>query len=114
MRDVALPCDTCGGPGWFFGDVYGLGACADCNDDEHPPRPVSLGRHPLRPPEPWLPAEEPFDRAHEYRCAQCDVPVVLWIVSERVPGAWLICRCLAVAETAAGTVVLKFPQPVRL
>jgi len=33
---LALPCDTCGGPGWFFDDVYGLGACATCNDDEHP------------------------------------------------------------------------------
>ena len=27
---LALPCDTCGGPGWFFDDVYGLGACATC------------------------------------------------------------------------------------
>ena len=29
-------------------------------------------------------------------------------------GGWWVCRGLAVAETAAGTVVLKFPQPVRL
>ena len=114
MIEPILPCDTCGGPGWFFDDVYGLGACATCNDDEHNPRPVSLGLRPRKPPEPWRPAEEPFNGECEYACAQCGAVVVLEVISERLPGSWWVCRCLAVAETAAGTVVLKFPQPVRL
>lgn len=121
-----LPCEDCGGAGWFFGGVeYPLGACATCNDDERIPRPTPIPPVPRlsKPPEPWT--SFPWGGAREVRsrrrdsaevwsvvyfCAQCDGEAVLGVAQ---PG-WWACRCLAAAETAAGVVVLRFPQPVRI
>ena len=120
-----LPCEDCGGPGWFFGGVEDpLGACATCNDDEGKPKPQPLLVPRLsKPPEPWR--SSPFASGREVRsrrrgtaegwsvvyfCDQCGGEAVL---GGSLPG-WWACRCLAAAETAAGVVVLKFPQPVRV
>lgn len=104
-----LPCNTCGGPGWTFGGGYGIVCCADCNDDEDKPKPVSLpvAKCLSRPPEPWTEDSTGW----RYFCGQCRRPAVLIAWSRA--GLWWVCECLAVAETVAGVVVLKFPQPVR-
>ena len=108
-----LPCEDCGGAGWFFGGAeYPLGACASCNDDEQKPRPRALKPSlPLaRIPEPWV-AWRGF-AGWVYHCGQCseDAILIKWPTS----GFWWACRCLAAAETETGVVVLKFPQPVRI
>ena len=114
------PCDLCGGPGWLFGGPeWGLVWCADCSDDgKSEPQPLLVLRL-SRAPEPWLLVLEPDTEASEarrphslaaYWCAQCDDPAA----GQLAPPGWWACRCLAAAETAAGVVVLRFPQPVRM
>ena len=106
----SLPCDLCGGPGWMFGGGYGvigLIRCAECNDDDHKSAPVSLDtkRYLTRPPEPWTPT----DRLWAYACEQCGLEAL--VARWRAGWGWT-CHCLAVAETEAGVIVLKFPQPL--
>lgn len=121
--DSALPPDCCGGPGYVFGgSKWGLVCCADCNDDDAKPepKPILVARL-TTPPEPWR--SSPWAGAREIRsrhrgtagewsvvyfCDQCGGEAVLGVSQ---PG-WWTCRCLAVAETEAGVVVLKFPQPL--
>lgn len=114
-----LPCDTCGGPGWIFGGGYGLVACAECNDEEQKTKPRAIYvRRLLRSPEPWaeiavFPTSRPLPLLSRfyYDCAQCGARAGLHFLDY---GSWWTCLCLAAAETAAGVVVLKFPQPVRM
>ena len=115
-----LPCELCGGPGWIFGGGYGLICCAECNDDEHKPKPQAIFLSRLsRPPEPWTlrqrrqPERRDIRVAHRwyYECAQCGTRAGFHFL--RAGAGWWTCRCLAVAETEAGVIVLKFPQPVR-
>ena len=118
----SLPCDLCGGPGWIFGGGYGLIGCAECNDDDHKPSPRAIFLPRLsRPPEPWTEVRfsnvwprQPLPLSHRsyYECAQCGTRAGLHFLA--AGAGWWTCLCLAAAETAAGVVVLKFPQPVRM
>lgn len=115
-----LPCEDCGGAGWFFGGAeYPIAACATCNDEVAIPLPLAIYLSRLsHPPEPWTeiadvpsPRHLPLLSHAYYECAQCGLRAELWFLGGN--AGWWACRCLAAAETAAGMVLLKFPQPVR-